>query len=237
MDNGSTRRWAILKAFIASFAIYLMPLIGPHALWLLGEHLYSRSVRSGLDRVFAWIAMEWGLAVALQLVAGALAYFFFIRPKWYRLLPLLICVPVFFIVMEWAYLVAILSRFLIEQDTASESGNWKSVCDVPNMSLAAVRSPPDLLLERAGQTWLAGTWVDAFAVLEMPGCRTVPVGLQDVGPSFTQPYVLPDGRCLFSTWDNKAGRNHWWYRDAAPQPLLRPPTDPNRSSPILSTNG
>jgi hypothetical protein len=238
MVNGSTRRWAILKAFAVSFAIYLMPLIGPHAMWLLGEHLYSRLTRGGPDRVFAWIAMEWGLAVALQVVMGALAYFFFVRPKWYRLLPLVICVPVFFMTVEWAYMVAIPTKFLIEQDTASESGNWKSVCDITDMSLAAVRSSPDLLLERAGQTWLTGTGVNAFAVLEMTGCRTTPVGLPDAVPLMTQPYVLTGGRCLFSTWDNKAGQNHWWNHDATTtRPLPRPPADPNRSSPILSTDG
>jgi hypothetical protein len=237
MDNDSSRRWAILKAFATSFAIYLMPLIGPHAVWLLGEHLYSRLVRGGPDRVFAWIAMEWGLAVALQLVMGALAYVFFVRPKWWRLLPLIVCVPVFFVTMEWAYMVAIPTKFLIEQDTVSELGNWKSVCDIPDVSLAAVRSSPDLLLERAGQTWLAGTGVNAFAVLEMPRCRTTPLNFSDTVPLMSQPFVLPGGRCLFSTWDNKAGQNHWWIHNDTTRPLPRPPADPNRTSPIISTDG
>ncbi len=240
MDADSPKRSPLLKAFLASSSVYLMPIIGPHALWFLGEHLWMGLTRGGHDRVVGWIAMEWGLAIALQMVAGALWYWFFARPKWWRLLPLVVCVPVSFMVIEWAYLVAIPSRFLIEQDTATESGDWKSVCAIPNMSLAPVRSAPDLLLEHAGQTWLAGTGMNAFAVLDMPGCRTTPVGSQDDGPSYTQPYVLPGGRCLFSVWDNKAGQNHWWFRDgtgSAPQPLPRPPADPNRSAPILSTDG
>ena len=239
MGTGSSRRSTLLKAFLASFAVYLIPLIGPHALGLLGEHLYSKLVRSGPDRVAAWIALEWGLAVGLQIVAGALWYWFFARPEWWRLLPLLVCAPIFFMVAEWAYLVAIPSRFLIEQDTTPASGDWKSVCTIADMSLASVRSAPDLLLERAGQAWLIGPGMNAYAVLEMPGCQTMPVGLQDVGPSYTQPFVLPGGRCLFSTWDNKTGQNHWWYHDgtSGPKPLPRPPADPNRSAPILSTDG
>jgi hypothetical protein len=237
MEAGSSKRSALLNAFLASFTVYLMPIIGPHALWFLGEHLYSRLTRSGPDRVAEWIAMEWGLAIALQIVAGALWHRFFARPKWWRLLPLIVCAPVFFFVIEWAYLVAIPSRFLIERDTAPESGDWKSVCTVADMSLAPVRTSPDLLLERAGEAWLMGTGINAYAVLEVSGCRMKAIGLPDSAPSMTLPFVLPDGRCLFSTWDNKAGQNHWWIHDRTTQPLPRPPTDPNRSAPILSTDG
>jgi hypothetical protein len=240
MDAGSPKRSPLPKALLASFAVYLMPIIGPHAFWLLGEHLWMGLTHGGHGRSVGWVVMEWGLAVALQIVAGALWYWFFARPKWWRLLPFVVCVPVFFMVIEWAYLVAIPSRFLIEQDTAPESGEWKSVCTIPDMSLAPVRSAPDLLLERAGQAWLTGTGMNVFAVLEMPGCRTTPVELQDAGTSYTQQYMLPGGRCLFGTWDNKAGQNHWWFRDGtgnAPQPLPRPPANPKHSAPILSTDG
>ena len=133
MRTGSSKRPTLLKAFLASFVVYLIPIIGPHALWLLGEHLYSGLVRSGPDRVVAWIALEWGLAVGLQIVAGALWYWFFSRLEWWRALPLLVCVPVFFMVIEWAYLVAIPSRFLIEQDTAPETGDWKTACTMADM--------------------------------------------------------------------------------------------------------
>jgi hypothetical protein len=236
MSPGLSKRSILLKALVASFAVYLIPIIGPHALWLLGEYI----VRGGQDRAAAWIALECGLALVLQVLAGVLWYWFFDRPKWWRLLPLIVCVPLFFIVIEWAYLVAIPSRFLIEQETASESGNWKCVCTIADMSLAQVRSSPDLLLERAGQAWLIGKEINSYSVLEMPGCRTTPVGLQGVGPPCTQPYVLPAGRCLFSTWDNKTGQNSWWYQEGSgsgPRPLPHPPTDPNRSAPILSVDG
>lgn len=142
--------------------------------------------------------------------------------------------------IEWAYLVAIPARFLIARDTVAESGNWTSACDITDMSLAPVRSTPDLLLERAGQTWLAGTGMNVFAVLEMPGCQKTPAGWSDAGPATTLPFVLTEGRCLFNTWDNKAGQSHWWVRNqtgSAPRPLPRPPADANRCSPILSTDG
>jgi hypothetical protein len=237
MDPGFSRRSPLLKAFVASFAVYLMPVIGPHALWLLGTLLCARLTRTGPDRIVGWIAMEWGLAVALQGVAGAMWYWFFARPKWWRILPLAVCAPAFFLLIELAYLVAIPSRYLIERDTARETGQWPTVCTVADMTLAQVRSSPDLALERAGQAWLIGTSMNAFVVLEMPGCQTMSVGLQDAGPSSTPPFVLPGSRCLFATWDNQIGQNHWWIHDGSTRPLPRPPADPIRSVPILTADG
>jgi hypothetical protein len=73
----------------------------------------------------------------------------------------------------------------------------------------------------------------------MPGCRVVPLAFQSVGQPFTQPFVLPNGRCLFSTWDTKAARADWWYYGGpgmSAELLRRPPSDPNRASPILSND-
>jgi len=232
MNETPPKRSVLLKAFLASFTIYLLPLIGPHALWILGGHLIARLARSGPDRAVAWIAMEWGLALALQFVAGAFWYRFFARPKWWRVLPLALCAPAFFLIFEWAFLIAIPSRFLIEQDTAPESGRWSNVCTIADMSLAPVRSTPDFR-----EAWLTGTGINSFAVLELPGCQTTPVGLPATAPLMTLPFVVPGGRCLFATWDNKAGRNHWWIHAGSTRPLPRPPTDPNRCAPILSADG
>jgi len=231
------RRSALLKAFVASLGVYLIPVIGPHALWLLGEHLYSGVARSGPEHPLAWTAVEWALAISLQAVAGTLSYWFFARPRWWRLLPLAACVPIFFVLVEWAYLLAIPSRFLIEQDTAPESGDWKSVCAVADMSLATVRSAPDVSLEHAGEAWLSGTGVNDYTVLAMPGCRKYAVELSHASPSTTLPFVLPGGRCLFNTWDNKTAQTHWWFYDTSSRPLRHPPADPNRVAPILSNDG
>jgi hypothetical protein len=240
MRPASSRRSTLLRALLASFAVYLIPIIGPHAARLLGEHLFARLVRGGPDPVAAWIALEWAVALGLQVVAGALWYWFFRRPKWGRLLVLAVCAPAFYLIVEWAYLAAVPSLFLIEPDTAPMVGEWRTACVFPDMPLAAVRSSPDLLLERAGQAWLIGAGLNAYAVLQMPECRITQAGLQDFAPLYTEPYVVPGGRCLFSTWNNRTGQNQWWVQDGtgiAPRPLPHPPVDPNRCSPVLSADG
>src|ERR1041384_5601205 len=97
-------RFAPLKAFIASFAIYLVPLVGPHAVWLLGEHLYMRLTRSGPQGDTRWIAIECAVAIALQVLTGSLWYWFFVRPGRWRWLTLAIFAPVVLAITEWAYL-------------------------------------------------------------------------------------------------------------------------------------
>jgi hypothetical protein len=240
MGTVSSRRSTLLKAFLASFAVHLIPLVDPHAPWLLGEHLWLGLVRRGPDRVAGWIALEWGVAVGLQIVAGALWYWFFARPKWGRLLLVAVCAPAFYLAAEWSYLTGIPWLFLVRKDSAPIVGDWRTACVFPNMPLAAVRSAPDLPLERAGEAWLIGSEMNAYAVLEMPNCRLRPVGLEDFEPLLTEPFVAPGGRCLFSTRNSQTGQNHWWYLDgtgSAPRPLPHPPPDPNRCSPILSADG
>jgi len=56
---------------VASFAVYLVPLAGPHAVWLLGETLVQELTRPG-GRDPRWITADVGLALAAQVALGAL---------------------------------------------------------------------------------------------------------------------------------------------------------------------
>jgi hypothetical protein len=231
------QRPTFLRAFGASFAVYLIPVAGPDAFWPLGEYLYEWLRPGAPDRAVSWIVMEWGLAIALQVVAGVLLYWFFARPRWLRLLPLAACVPVFFFLAQWAYLRALPSLFLIDRDTGAELGDWKTVCALVDMSLARVQSPPDMPLERAGQAWLTAAGTNAYAVLTMPGCRTHGVELPFVYASIMQIFVLPGRGYLLGVWDNKAAQTHWWLADGSLRPLPRPPAYTIGVAPILSNDG
>lgn len=232
----------LLKAFLASFTIYLLPLIGPHAFWTLGLHLIMRITRAENlqpHRLAAWIAVEWAIAIVLQLLTLPLWYRFFARPRWQRVLPLIIAAPLLFAYIEWQYLIVLPSRFLIEPSLAPETGQLPAVCTIPNMYLAPVRTAPNLPLERASQVWLSGTGINDYAILT-PDCQLQRIRWQLRSPSQTQPYVVPGGQSLFATWDKQTSQNLWHYHDGTTntaQPLARPPSNPNKSTPILSTDG
>src|SRR5438045_818605 len=74
-------------ALVFSFAIYLTPLVGPHAVFLLGEviwrDLWTAFPGQG-GRNFAWVVTDVGVALFAQVTFLLLAYWLFGRPGWLR---------------------------------------------------------------------------------------------------------------------------------------------------------
>ena len=233
---------ALWKAVLASFSVYLLPLVGPHAIWLWGPLLLAEILSKG-NKEPLWIAVDLGLAVLVQAAAGLLFYWFFRRPGWLRLLALIAAVPVCFVIVEWSHLAMIPAYFLIERDTVAEQGEWTVECTVPNASLASVRAPMGLTLEQAGEAWLIRIRSQGlgYAILRMPGCDVTELDLAfsnvDVSPSF----VLPGGAHLLETWERQTGRREWWYSSGSrtsPSRLEPPPNHSNIDGPpILSEDG
>src|SRR5688572_20572227 len=122
-------RSVTVRAALASFGIYLLPLVGPHAFTLLGEMVVRETV-SGSEREALWNAANIGVALLLQLAAFVLFYFFFRKPGLLRCALLFFSVPVFFLFAEVAFLYSIPSFFLIETQTARETGSWAEECSV-----------------------------------------------------------------------------------------------------------
>src|SRR5262245_64398220 len=103
-----------------SFAVYLTPLVGPHAAWLLGEVVWLGLSRGsgprGRDPL--WVATEIAVALAAQLVLFLLLNWFLGRPGWIR--GLCVAAPVLpgIVALNYALMVTLPARFLIEHDTA-----------------------------------------------------------------------------------------------------------------------
>jgi len=231
------RLGALHKALIGSFAIYVVPLVGPHAVWLLGEHLLHEMTRAPADHPLAWTALDVALTIAAQGLLAGLLYPLFARPSVARLVLVTVGAAWLWPTLEWAYLAAIPERFLIEADPSAERLDWPLECFVADVTLAMVRTPPDLPLERAGRAWVSGSDGRSYGMLE--NCRLIPMPTA-ASPPMTVPFVLADGRSLQATWERASGQNRWLYSggsDAPATPLRRPPADPNRSVPILSDDG
>src|SRR5262245_57053713 len=101
-------------AALLSCSIYALPLVGPHAAFLLGETLV-RGVTRG-EQSAAWIAPELGVALVMQLVAAGIWYWVLGHPVSPRLGAVVIAVPTFFAFAQWCYLFALPAHFLIEKD-------------------------------------------------------------------------------------------------------------------------
>jgi len=235
-ERSHSSRPALLVAFGASFAVYLIPLVGPHGSWPLGQQLYLWQMAGAPHRAVSWTAMEWGVALAMQVLAGALWYWVLVRPGWARIVVLAACAPMFAAAANWAYLSALPSRFLTERATTPDLGGWKTVCTVADVEVATVRTPPDTSVARAGQAWLRAN--EKYFVLTMPGCQTRLLGKPDAATPVDLDFVAPAGVYLMRSWDNKERRTHWWVGNGTLLPLSRLPEDSKiLGMPVLSNDG
>lgn len=159
-----------------------------------------------------------------------------VRPAWVRLLLLAACAPLFATAANWTYLSALPSRFQTERATTPDLGDWKTVCTVPDMEVAEVRSPPDTSLARAGQAWLRAN--GEYVVLTMPGCHTRLITKPDATMQLDLDFVSPAGVYLLRNWDKKTRQTHWWVSNGSLRPLSRVPEGSTIfGMPVLSNDG
>lgn len=231
---------AVAFALGASLSIYLIPLVGPHAAWFLGEALFQGEARKSP----LWMAANCAVALLLQLLAAAFFYWFFRKPGLRRAIPGLLTFPFVFLTLQRVYLVAIPERFLEESDTAAEKVTWPSSCMVAGVFQTDLRT--------ASELWVrANAAPNAYSVLNMPGCRLAGVSLPQ--PTYTPKTgvdfmidpisVISGGRAVVRKYEAKKAGESWWLipgttPDASLIPLEPPAGHTGKNGvPILSTDG
>lgn len=234
-------RSATIRAGLASFAIYLLPVVGPHAFTLLGEMVLREAV-SAPERAALWRAADIGVALLLQLAAFALFYFFFRKPGARRSGLLFLSVPVFFGVAEVAFLVSIPSIFLIENETAPETGDWPEACSAKDASMVSVRMPQRRAEEPIAEA-LVQTSQGKYGVMKIPGCemhllalpevKVQPGGRVDFMISVTD--ILPGVGTLFQKHETQSGMDTWWYLRNGE--AISVPMRDSKIYPVLSNDG
>ncbi len=234
------KRWWL--AFGLSFAVYLLPIAGPHAAWLLGE-VHVQDWSSASDKPVAWRLADLSVALALQGVAFGILLWALARPR--RLVVFLLVLPAMEVFVLATYLLVIPSRFLIEPDTAPELNTLAEHCAVPQASLAAVRGPADLPSLTVREWWLQ--FPDArYGLMRAADCSVTMA-------TWPQPVVQPGGRVDFligvvsyvpgagtivERQEPATGARTWWLAerpDAPLRPLLAP--DGQETPPMLSSDG
>ena len=179
-------RW-FWRSFAGSFGVYLLPLVGPHGFWFFGAALL-REVTAAGGRDPVWIATDVALGLALQTIA-ALILAWSLRGGRARLVIWPIAIPLLFLGLQYAYLVTIPSRFLIERDVALERQEWAEHCVVRDASLAPIRTPISVPAQSVDNWWIQHA-DGGYALLRLPGC-----GLTEA--RLPQPTKAPDGTVDF----------------------------------------
>jgi hypothetical protein len=97
---------AVLKALIASFSVYLLPVFTVHIFYFWGWAIGAELLAGKSGREPAWLAADAALAFGLQAGAFLLFLWIFSGRAW-RWFALVAAVPAFEVALTWAYLLAI----------------------------------------------------------------------------------------------------------------------------------
>ena len=230
------KKW--MYAFGLSFAVYLFPLIGPHAITPLGQLIWRELARP--ERAPLWMAADIGFAVVLQLLVFAGLCWLFSKPGILRVIAIAMGALVGAGVVEYSYLIYIPSLFLIEEDTAGETGNWRIECVASEVGLIDIAHPPEWsdTLE-----FVVQAPDGSYKLMRLPGCELAPLA---VPQAKVQPggrvefvtgvsYFVPGRGVIFSRQETATGAfiwNHFFSDRITPLPGLHA-----NNAPILSRDG
>lgn len=226
------------NAFLLSFLVYLLPVVHAHGGNILGLILWAEFAGGYSNREPLWLAMDAGLALALQ--AAALILFFWIlggrRRRWLFLLP---AVPAGLWLLNFGYMVEIPKRFLIEADARPETGDWPVACEIENASTTDLTTGVSLALERAGEIWLRLEKGNAYGLLASPDCNVASRELFFPGARGGIGYVTAGGSMYYRIDLESDGIfDHWYFGAGAPGTIkLHPPRSVDYWTPTLATEG
>ena len=110
---GSKPLWL---ALLCSLAVYLIPVVGPHAAFTVGE-IIAQQFHDFKSPAWAFSAL--GIAVALQAAAFALFYWFWMRRGALPLAALIVCGLAAVTAIQYIYMIALPTMFMIEPEKAT----------------------------------------------------------------------------------------------------------------------
>jgi hypothetical protein len=221
------------RALAASLLVYLLPLVGTHFVSLWGIVLWAEVTRG--EREPLWLACDLALALFLQILAlGSFLGAGRLRGALRYALPVA-AAPVLLAFLNWAYLVGIPTRFLIEEVDLPEKTEWTVACTIEDAWIAPVRAGAGLALERAGVAFIH-RGENAWGTLRMPGCEARDLIAAETG---APQHVSPEGAMLFHIWDRAAQKDGVFVLAAGSEGLSRvdPPDETSPWFPILSADG
>jgi hypothetical protein len=226
-----SRDWLIDIAL--SFLVYLVPLVGPHALFFIGGYLVGAARR--VSEAPMWVASDWVVVLLAQAVLLLVWRLGRRGPRWLR--PLIGTAALFAltIALNGLLLLAIPLRFLTEVSTAPEVNTLTEFCRLDGIYLQPTvstfyphRDEAALVVGRAGGR--------GFALLRLPGCRIEDLAVPadaDLG------WVSQAGAMLWRTReDARADRSVWNLTSSSGATSLLPLSiDRSRVVPAILDDG
>lgn len=230
-------RKQLITALALSSTIYLVPVVTAH--WIdpfglvLGQEMFQ-------DRELAWKAADVAFALILQAILFACVWWVVPRSKAVAAGVTVLLLFPGAMALNFAYLYAIPSYFLIERDTTPDTSAWREECAVEGFSLDPVRQGISRGLERRGETWVRQDNGTQYGILRVPGCAVEPVAIPElpIAPGLQQ--ALPDGSVVYVTMERgvAGGQQYWLLRRGSQEPIrLEAPEGQVDSGPLVAEDG
>jgi hypothetical protein len=242
---GMAFKKALGLALLCSFSVYFIPIVGPHAIFTIGESLGQHFHAFG--KYPAWALTELGATLLLQLAAFVLFAWFWRRCSALRLTVLLVCAAAALVEAQELYFAAIPARFLIEPETAPEkTGAWPEACHITDGQVMNVRMPGRMPQTGWGEAWLEDSHA-GWSILRMPDCQRIaaalpqptvrPGGGVDFMINVTQ--VSPGGLALVQRHETATNKDTWLLANVADGTLtpLPAPQTTQYVAPYLAEDG
>jgi hypothetical protein len=229
-------RKRLLSALVLSSTIYLVPILTAHWIDLFGPVLGHELFR---DRELAWKAADVALALIVQALVFACVWWMVPRSKAVAVgVTALLLIPSA-MALNFAYLYAIPSYFLIERDTTPDTSAWREECVVEGFSLDPVRQGSSRGLERRGEAWVRQDNGTRYGILRVPGCFVEPVAIPElpIAPGLQQ--ALPDGSVIYVAMERGvAGQQYWLLKRGSKEPRrLEVPDGRVEGAPLVAEDG
>lgn len=216
-----------LVAFLGSCLLYLVPLAGPPSITILAFNLYHHS---RLD--IAWGLSDLSCALFLQWLLYFLIRWHLHNKSVLSTLGIVVAVPLLFLGAFAAFQRLIPQLFLIEMESASESGSFKQICSNAGYWIESPRTPVANTPESNGFILLAREQSPRYAILRAAGCvlQPLPASVPSSGDAIE--FLSPSGAMLFT---RPSTYTYWAPQLGTPVDLGEPEQRRNRW--ILSNDG
>lgn len=236
---------AFWLAVLCSFSVYFIPIVGPHATFVIWELLGQRFGQ--FSKYPEWALTELGVTLLLHAAAFGLFYWFWRGRRALRLIVLLVCGVAAVIEVQGLFSVRIPARFMIERETAQEkAGTWPEACRVTDGQVMAVRTPGRMPGGGWTEAWLQDKHA-GWSILRMPDCQRTPAPLPqptvrrgggvDFMMSVTQ--VVPGGLGLVQRHETALNKDTWMLANVPAGTLTPLPAPQTKQyvAPYLSDDG
>lgn len=199
------REW--LRAVLVASPVWALPLVGPHAVFLVGPSLWVALARKGAGATF-WLGLAAVLAV--QLALAAVLWSLRRRAHWVRAGALVVGLGAATVALNGAFLVGIPTLTLIERDPRPDVGELAEECTAPGYDMPFAPSPAFAALGRVLLRPVSEG--SRLAWLSVPGCAITPTTIPGNAAALSSD---PGGTTVYALTRPPDARYEWFV--AAPE--------------------